>query len=241
MGIISFAKDLGKALSYKCPVCGKKLGMTGSSHKLADQTAICTECWKKPRIMYPVTYSVNPEYAEFMSKSSFGNRTDRAPSDVRYTNWHDDIPDQFISHDPIYQLTLEQFRASLSNLEAYTAGLRQQFGGHANVFVVDRVVELDPNTDKVRQTNLSHSAQWILDPKGKIMVEGRIVLGRFFDGYFEGKIFRGGTTLPLKIHNCSYLYNGDGAYERNGYPAGEEARMIVDKGIVMQGDAIVSD
>ncbi|MBO4689227.1 MAG: DUF4428 domain-containing protein [Clostridiales bacterium] len=239
MGIFSFAKELGKAMSYKCPICGKKLGMTGSSHKLADQTAICTDCWQKPRIMYPVTYSENQDYIDYSQKSS--QERQRAPSDVRYTNWHDDVPDQFIRHDPIYQLTLEQFRAALSNLEAYTAGIRQQFGGHANVFVVDRVVELDPNKDKVRITNLAHSSEWILDPQGKIMVEGRIVLGRFFDGYFEGKIFRSGTTLPLGIHQCSYLYNGDSRYAKEGYPAGEEARMIVDKGSVMQGDAIVSD
>lgn len=239
MGIISFAKDLGKAMAKKCPVCGKKLGMTGFTRRLSDQTEVCTECWGKLRIMYPLTYTRNPEFETFFGRSSL--EVDRGPSDVRYTNWHDDVPDEFIKHDPIYQLTLEQFRESISNLEAYKAGIRQQFGGHANVFLVDRVVELDPDKDKVSKTNHNLSVQWIIDPEGKIMVEGRIVLGRFFDRNVEGQIFRAGTTLPLTIHRCSYLYSSDSRYKKEGYPAGQEARMIVDKGSVMQGDAIVTE
>lgn len=232
-------KGLVGEMTRSCPACGKRIGMTGSCRKLSDGTEICISCFDKVRIMYPVRFSENPEYTEYYNSGRYNDR-EKNPHYHHYSNLHDsdDIPDRYLMEDPVYDLDQEQFKAACDSVPSYINGLKEQYGGYDNVFVIDRIGEI-PADGKIKSGPYS---SFTVDPGQYMKLEGRVVLGCIYDNdkRIEYRHIAHGLEYPCDISYCGYIYPGHSSQSSSGCSFANDVWVIVAKGDYQAGDTIVS-
>lgn len=237
--VFDLLKGIVSEMSRNCPVCRKRIGMTGSSRKLADDTEICVSCFDKVRIMYPVRFSENPEFLEYQKSGKYDDKY-KNPYYHHYSNLHDsdDIPDRYLTEDPILELDMEHFMEAYNKLPEYINDLKEQYGGYDNVFVIDRIGEIPPD-GKIKSGPYS---SFTVDPDQYMKLEGRVVLGCIYDNdkRITYRHMVRGLEYPCDISCCGYIYPGHFSQSSNGCSYANDVWVIVPKGNYEAGDTIVS-
>ena len=201
--------------------------IVANEYVLLKDNRICRDCADELHVMYPVTFERNKLFrpSEFDGENLFSSSGGHA---------YDEYSD-------ISELTMDQYKEKLKEVEAYRAKLRRQYDGYSKVFEV-----LSGNKNE-RLNPYKVGLPKMFKFKDTIKYEGRAIVGTWKKNdmvtlIHEGKEFRSKVlnafpNEPIPgIHG--FWFDGEGEL-REGYMG----YIILEKGTPLPtpGDFIVAD